>query len=160
MLAQYAWNHCRAYKIRLSNSSYDVLMGELGLVPDAFEETATLYETESRRLSALANSVTRTSTVIPAQAVSELPPTTQSQPVYQHFPTRNPLSHPSIPAARYGAISSIRTPRYLPPSHSYTSIPSSSPEPSGDLFSSIFICLIGFVVIGSFAFVGWKYSQL
>lgn len=65
MLAQYARTNCRAYKMRLKKTSYNDLMGQLRLSPEPFEETATLYETESRRLSALANPVRRTANMVP-----------------------------------------------------------------------------------------------
>jgi hypothetical protein len=47
---------CRAYKLRLDEKSYGILMGELGLVKETWEDTNTLYETKSRRLRVLANS--------------------------------------------------------------------------------------------------------
>jgi hypothetical protein len=143
-LVQYTWNRCRAYKIRLSNSSYNNLMKELGLLPEPFEETATL---ESRRLSELANPLRRAPVLIPVRAVADLPPSTRSQQVCQH--SQSNVSHPMIPAARYGTVSSTQTPRYLSLPHSYTPDYSSSSESPGDTCPLFFKYLLGVLVVGS-----------
>lgn len=131
-------------------------MGELGLVPEVFEKTATLYETESRRLSALANSVRRSRTIVPVPGAADLPQPIRVPPVYQHLPIN--VSRPMVPAAGYGTVSSIRTPRYLPHSHSYTPVSPDVPEPSGESPASLFFkCFLGVLVVG--CVVWWRSSR-
>jgi len=64
-LRQYGFSSCRAYKIRLMEKSYKILMLELGMVPRVYHKTNTLYETADRRLAALARSTGGSSFVVP-----------------------------------------------------------------------------------------------
>jgi hypothetical protein len=64
-LRQYGFSSCRAYKIRLTEKSYKILMLELGMVPRVYHKTNTLYETADRRLAALARSTGGLSFVVP-----------------------------------------------------------------------------------------------
>ncbi|PQE07461.1 hypothetical protein CJF30_00007198 [Rutstroemia sp. NJR-2017a BBW] len=53
-LHTYAFRSPRAYKLRLSATSYSVLMAEIGLRNEPYEDTASLYKTARTRLEALA----------------------------------------------------------------------------------------------------------
>ncbi|KAM3072532.1 hypothetical protein ACMFMG_009328 [Clarireedia jacksonii] len=53
-LHTYAFRSPRAYKLRLSATSYSVLMAEIGLRNEPYEDTASLYKTARTRLDALA----------------------------------------------------------------------------------------------------------
>jgi hypothetical protein len=133
-------------------------MTELGLVPEVFEETGTLYETESRRLSALANPITGLPNAIHFQSIRALPPPQpQTQLINQLFPAHD--SHASIPAAGYhDAIPSTRTPPHFASSHTYIPLSSSPPESSDEIpISSLFKYFLGAVVVGSC--VWWMYYR-
>lgn len=102
---------CRAYKLRLDQESYGVLMHDLGLghPTSPWEDSATLYETAARRLLELASSGggTRhswTSAVLQAQADSgsrlqsyNYNHTQQPQPQRIAYPPRTPHRVVSAP---------------------------------------------------------------
>lgn len=150
MLCQYAWKSCRAYKMRLSSSSYNILMRELGLLPEIFEKTDTLFETEGRRLSALANSYAPSPSASPLLPASLSPP--DSPRVIPHKERHHRLvpSRVNFPTACYGTIAKVDTPRYTPPSSSYTPPYSTSLESSDDnSLSQLCECFVSFIAIGS-----------
>jgi hypothetical protein len=62
-LHTYAFRSPRAYKLRLSATSYSVLMAEIGLRNEPYEDTASLYKTARTRLEALA----RTNRELPSE---------------------------------------------------------------------------------------------
>ncbi|ESZ92047.1 hypothetical protein SBOR_7577 [Sclerotinia borealis F-4128] len=54
-LSIFGFRSQRAYKLRLSATSYNILMAEIGLRNEPYEETAYLYKTARARLEALAS---------------------------------------------------------------------------------------------------------
>ena len=114
MLTQYYKHEFRAYKLRLSEESYSLLMKDFGLVPEFYEETNTLFETEARRLAALANPVPHAqNTTLPPSSIGEspriiFPPVIQAPlnqlPVFQSNSAH--IWQPTPPVVRYGYTSS------------------------------------------------------
>jgi hypothetical protein len=153
-LTQYSRGRCRAYKKRLSNASYILLMEELGLVPEVFEETATLFETAENRLLELANtfrlyqnaSGTRSTTNNSQPFV--IPPECQHSPIYS-----------SQSAAQNTSYGGTETALFLPLSYQRTlPYPSPSEPDDEDSFSFASKCTLAIfvVVVGTFAW--WRYS--
>lgn len=70
MLHTYGYRRCRAYKFRLSHTSYKTLMSKLGMREEFYELTNTLYETADLRLTGLAMSQSHASigNVIPQRS--------------------------------------------------------------------------------------------
>ena len=156
MLTQYSKRRCRAYKIRLLKASYTMLMEEMGLVPEFFEETDTLFETRDRRLVTLANTSRHSQNTARPQNVAENPQRIVFPQIYQQSPIYMPPS--TIPAPQYGGTSFTRAPQYLPPSSQYTAPYSRSAEPSEEGAGiSLFKCIIGVVLVSSL--VWWRYSR-
>lgn len=58
----------RAYKLRLSATSYNILMAEMGLRNEPYEETASLYKTARARLEAFASQNRQSPTTTPRTA--------------------------------------------------------------------------------------------
>jgi hypothetical protein len=131
-------------------------MKELGIVPEAFEETATLFETERRRHSTLAKSARSNANLLPVRPVASAPQPIRSPPVNGHIQSYG--YHPAVSAASYGTTPSTRTPRYLLHSHAYTPVYSDAPHSSGEDSSSLIAkWFLGVLVVGSI--VWWKYSR-
>jgi hypothetical protein len=158
MLTQYSGGRCRAYKKRLSNESYTILMENLGLASEVFEETATLFETTEGRLSKLANAARRSQNENLLLNRTENSQRLVFPTLNQHSPAQ--VSRSTPPTSRYGATSFTQSPEYLPLSYSHTQPYPSSPEDSGDDLASLDVkCFLGIVVIVVGSFVWWKYSR-
>ncbi|PVH81861.1 hypothetical protein DL98DRAFT_570956 [Cadophora sp. DSE1049] len=105
MLRQYAYRKCRAYKRRLSDDSYNTLMGLLALSPEKYEPTKTLFETKNDRLLDLARS--RLPHVVRAQRAQ--PPVLPGSVAPQPHPHRSyGTTHMNPPASHY-----------IPPTYTY-----------------------------------------
>jgi hypothetical protein len=157
MLAQYSWRRCRAYKIRISKSSYTTLMEELGLVPEVFEETNTLYETADRRLSDLAGAGGLAQDTTRNWNASANSQNLVFPQIQQHTLTYS--SQPTLPTFNYGTAPLTQQPQYIPYSYQRTLPYSSSPGPSEGKSNSYFVIyLVGIGGICIVSFFWWKYS--
>ena len=153
-LTQYSRGRCRAYKKRLSNASYILLMEELGLVPEVFEETATLFETAENRLRELANTVRLFHNASGTGSTTNNCQQFVIPPVYQHSPIYSSQSAPQH--TLYGGTD---TALFLPLSHPRTLPYSSTSEPGDDdSFSFVFRCALVIVVIVVVTFAWLRYS--
>ncbi|KAH6662055.1 hypothetical protein B0J14DRAFT_707881 [Halenospora varia] len=120
---------CRAYKLRLEEESYKVLMRELGMAPETYPETNTLFETGDARLTALARPMGRLNHVF----VNPRPATgiTQNAPHYtpSFAPYTAPASHaPSSP--HYGATPQTANVTYSPSHWGTVHAPTATNQPS------------------------------
>lgn len=153
-LTQYSRGRCRAYKKRLSKASYILLMEELGLVPEVFEETATLFETAENRLHELANTTRLYQNTSGARSTTNNSQHCVIAPVYQHSPIYSSQSAPQNTS--YGGT---ETALLLPLSHQRTLPYSSTSEPDDeDSFSFVFKCTLAIVVVVIGTFAWWMYS--
>jgi len=160
MLTQFQKGRCRAYKLRLSPESYNMLIGEFGLMPQTYEETNTLFETEARRLAALANFGRLTQlTTLPRFNIRDTPRVVFPQPI--QFPIHQVNSvhtwQQTPSAVQYGSTSFTQSQRHLPGPYSNRLPYFNPPEPSDvESGSSVLRWIIGIVVVGSLAW--WRYS--
>jgi len=144
---------CRAYKIRLDEESYGVLMQGLGLEKETWEDTRTLYETSPRRLRALANSTdtTREPATMAASTSQSQPQVDSESQLYDYIraqqsqPRPHRVSSDAIHTHHTPLINSTRTTtspyfetrhpllsqqtRNPPPASTYYNPPSLSPLP-------------------------------
>lgn len=67
-LSCFGFQSRQAYKLRLSATSYNILMAEMGLRNEPYEETASLYKTAIARLEALAYQNRQSPTTTPQTA--------------------------------------------------------------------------------------------
>ncbi|PMD43867.1 hypothetical protein L207DRAFT_562965 [Hyaloscypha variabilis F] len=175
MLTQYHKGRCRAYKMRLPEASYHKLMEEFALVPEAFEDTDTLFETAASRLAALAYpaAVAQNATLVrpsthlsPGLVVPQVyqPPVYQplvyQPPVYQQSSARVSQPAPPIatPIARYGSTS-FTQPHRCTASHYPNTLPYSISPESFDpkpTTSFLMICVLGVMVV---SYVWWSFSR-
>jgi hypothetical protein len=129
-------------------------MEQLGLVPEVFEETATLFETAEKRLLELANIVRLVQNANWTRSTAKNSQKSVITPVYQHSPIYSSQSAPQNTS--YGGT---ETALFLPLSHQPTLPYSSTSEPGDeDSLSFVFKCALAiiFVVVGSFAW--WRCS--
>jgi hypothetical protein len=154
MLTQYSRGRCRAYKKRLSEASYILLMAELGLVPEAFEETSTLFETAENRLLELANTIRLYQNASGSRSTANNSQQLVIPPVYQPTPIYSCQSAP-----RNTAYGGTETALFLPLSHQRTlPYPSPSEPDDEDSFSFVFKCTLAIVVVVIGTFAWWRYS--
>ncbi|PMD27099.1 hypothetical protein NA56DRAFT_743451 [Hyaloscypha hepaticicola] len=153
-LTQYSRGRCRAYKKRLTKASYIFLMEELGLVPEVFEETASLFETAENRLHELATTVRLIPNASQTRSTANHSQQFVIPPVYQHSPIYSSQSAPQNTS--YGGT---ETALFLPLSHQRT-LPYSSTSEPGDEESLSFVikCTLAVVVVVLGTFVWWRYS--
>jgi hypothetical protein len=143
---QYTFRHSRAYKYRLCKTSYDRLMEELRLAPEPFECTATLFETEERRLYALASSNGAATLPLPTPAV---PP----QRVYSSSSFITPPPRHDLESG-YGTLSARDISYYGHDAHRYHE---STPLPDEGLIPLFWKCVVGTLAFGASA---WGYFRL
>jgi hypothetical protein len=144
-LRQYTFWHSRAYKHRLCKTSYDQLMEELGLAPEPFECTATLFETEKRRLYALASS--NGAAIIPLSTPAVSPQRVHSSTSFIMPPSQNDLE------SGYGTFSARDISYYGHDAHRYQP----SPPPEEGLVPLFWKCVVGTLALGASA---WGYFSL
>lgn len=133
-LSTFGFRSYRAYKLRLSATSYNVLMAELGLRNEPYEETASLYKTARARLDALASQNRQSPTTTPKTAQVTFTLTDETDIEKKKYPTtpfpvhetESPYSKttPSSPLLPLGQRRNVRfTLNEIPKSKSYLNVP-------------------------------------
>jgi hypothetical protein len=130
-------------------------MEELGLVPEVFEETATLFETAENRLLELANTFRLYQNASGTRSTTNNSQPFVIPPAYQPSPIYSCQSAPQNTA--YGGT---ETALFLPLSHQRTlPYPRTSEPDDEDSFSFVFICTLAIVVVVVGTFAWWRYSE-
>lgn len=131
-------------------------MEELGLVPEIFEETATLFETAEKRLFELANTVRLSQNAVSSLNAFENSAQQVISPVNQHSPISFSQSAPQN--SLFATTSPTETARFLPPSYHRTLPYSNTPEPvESDSLPVLFRCTLAIAVVAAATFAWWRY---
>ncbi|KAF7855389.1 hypothetical protein EAF04_010132 [Stromatinia cepivora] len=107
-LSTFGFRNHRAYKIRLSATSYNILMAEMGLRNEPYEETASLYKTARARLEALASQNRQSPTTTPKAAQVTFTLQDKIDPEKKRYPTTPfPVAEPDCPHSKTAPTSPL-----------------------------------------------------
>ncbi|EMR88680.1 hypothetical protein BcDW1_2673 [Botrytis cinerea BcDW1] len=107
-LSTFGFRNHRAYKLRLSATSYNSLMKEMGLRNEPYEETASLYKTARARLEALASQNRQAPTLTPKTAQVSFTLQNEMDMEKKKYPTTPfPVAAPDCPHSKTAPTSPL-----------------------------------------------------
>ncbi|ATZ49508.1 hypothetical protein BCIN_04g06470 [Botrytis cinerea B05.10] len=107
-LSTFGFRNHRAYKLRLSATSYNSLMKEMGLRNEPYEETASLYKTARTRLEALASQNRQAPTLTPKTAQVSFTLQNEMDMEKKKYPTTPfPVAAPDCPHSKTAPTSPL-----------------------------------------------------